>query len=215
VHCDGDPVRRSEWGVPVPHDGGAYVIEAAAMGKKTWTTRVDLEPRGQSVIVEVPPLEDAGGALVPPPEVATPVLAPAPKDMAPLPAEAPAITTALDDLERSITLQNTVQTKLVPRGRGQQTVGIAIGVAGVLAMGASGIVGLTARSTYNSALSESGNTRHDDSVHASNVGNAGTVLLGVGAIVTLVGAGIWVTAPGAAVVSVGTNGDELLVQGHF
>jgi tetratricopeptide (TPR) repeat protein len=59
VRRDGDLLEAAEWGVSTPRDGGGHDVEATAPGKKPWTRHVELQPRGQSLTVEIPVLEDA------------------------------------------------------------------------------------------------------------------------------------------------------------
>src|SRR5258708_26363399 len=53
-----EPVPTQAWGVAIPRDGGGYDVQASAPGKKTGRTHVDLKPSKQSLVVDVPPLED-------------------------------------------------------------------------------------------------------------------------------------------------------------
>jgi hypothetical protein len=204
VRSDGELVEPPEWGVAIPRDGGSFDIVATAPGKKTWTTHVDLEPTGKDLVVEVPPLED-----VPPPPITLPP--PNLSNLAPT-----AGGSALDLIERDIAANSPpVPVRKTPRGTTQRLVGLAIGGVGILGMGAAGVVGLTAKSKFTTAESEGPPGHHDESVFAFNTGNSATIVLGAGAIVTLVGAGIWLAAPTGTSVTVGTNGSTVLVRGSF
>src|SRR5262249_30903366 len=61
VERDGKAVDAALWGTAVPSDPGSHVVGAHAPGKKPWTTRVDVAPKGGNAVVSVPPLaaEDA------------------------------------------------------------------------------------------------------------------------------------------------------------
>lgn len=77
VKRDGQPVREAEWGVAVPLDPGAHLIEATAPGRRPFSTSVEVTSPGSSLDVTVPALE-----VEPPPVVAPP---PPPPRAAPTP----------------------------------------------------------------------------------------------------------------------------------
>ena len=208
IRCDGESLPPPEWGVAVPHDGGAFQIAVSAPGKKGWTIRVELNPTGEALEINVPPLEDEP----PPPSIPPPPLA---LRLALKLDEGPAAPSALGRIESTIVVKNAFPTHLESRGAAQRTVGLLIGAAGILGVGSAGILGAVAKSKYDSAVPESGTQRGlSDSTAAFNAGNVGTIVLGIGTIVTLVGAGVWLTAPKAAVV-VGANAGGLQVRGGF
>lgn len=181
VSCDGAPIQAAQWGVPVPRDGGAYEIQAAAPGKKTWSKHVELRPSGQNLAVELPPLED----VAPPPSAQADV---APPEVAEPEGQHP--------------------------GRTQRVLGLVLGGTGVVGMGVGGVVALMAKSQMNTAQSEPNPAAHNDSASAVNTGNLATLLVAVGAAVTVGGAIVWLTAPDATV-TVGASGSTLLVKGTF
>ena len=184
VRLAGETLPQAQWGVPIPRDGGSYEVQATAPGKSTWTTHVDLQTSRQNLNVDVPTLDDA----TPAPSAAT------------APEPAPAAETPKADEEHP--------------GRTQRVIAIVVGGAGVATMGAGGVVGLLAKSQMNTARSEANPAAHNDSVSAVNMGNLGTILVGVGAAVTAAGAVVWLTAPDSKV-SVGTSGSAVLVSGSF
>jgi hypothetical protein len=55
-------VGEATWGVAVPVDPGEHVITASAPGKKDWSQKVIVEPRGATVAVRIPVLEDSSPA---------------------------------------------------------------------------------------------------------------------------------------------------------
>jgi hypothetical protein len=62
--------RTLKKGVPrtaLPVDPGAHVIEVTAPGTRSWTRRIEVAPGPANMVVEVPPLEEAGAALSAPP----------------------------------------------------------------------------------------------------------------------------------------------------
>jgi hypothetical protein len=203
IRCDGAPLPAPEWGVAVPHDGGTFDVEAHAPGRKAWAVRIELNPSGESLEISVPPLEEEAPPVVVPPELRLHFV------------EGPRDPSALGEIESTIAVSSALPHRIESRGSTQRAVGLLVGAGGLLAMGASGIVGLVAKTKYDAAVPESGTTTgYNDSRVAFNTGNLGTVLVGVGGLVTLVGAGIWLTAPKDTVV-VGFNGGGLQVRGGF
>jgi hypothetical protein len=207
IRCNGVGVRPTDFGVAIPYDGGRYVIEAAAAGKKTWTKTIELNPSGESAELSVPALADAPAPPPPQPEAPPrPVVLP--------PPEKP--STAIDDIERSIAVNSRLQTRVEHPGAKQRTVGLLIGAAGLVTMGVVSVaLGATAKSKYDVAMNEPGQMRHDDSIFAVGTGNVGTLVFGVGAIVTLVGCGVWVTAPKDTTVVVTAGAGGLSLSGSF
>jgi hypothetical protein len=185
IRCQGQALAHDQWGVAVAHDGGVYDIEATAPGKTAWRTHVDLSPSKQSLAVEVPPLADA--SATPSAQVAAPdgAAAPAPEE-----------------------------TAEAHPGRAQRVVGLGIGGAGILTLGAAGVLGFLAKSQMNTAQGEVNPAAHNDSVNAVNTGNLATRVGAVGAGVALAGAVVWWVAPRAKV-SVGTSGSAVIVRGSL
>jgi hypothetical protein len=58
VKRDGVLVASAALGTALPIDAGSHAIEAAAPGRKRWSTRVEVPRNGASVSVEVPALEE-------------------------------------------------------------------------------------------------------------------------------------------------------------
>jgi hypothetical protein len=58
VHRDGELVPESEWRKAVPVDRGSHEVRVAAAGKKPWSTTIDVDTAGTTVVVLVPPLRD-------------------------------------------------------------------------------------------------------------------------------------------------------------
>jgi hypothetical protein len=206
IRCNGVGVRPTDWGVAIAYDGGKYVLEATAAGRKTWTKTIELSPGGENAEVSVPILEEAAA---PPPQ--SPV---APRPVAPPRLEKP--STAIDDIERSFAVKSELRTQVVPHGGGQRAVGLIVGAAGLVTMGVvSTALGASARSKYDAATTEPGAMRHDDSVLAFSTGNVGTLVFGVGALTTIVGCGLWLTAPKDTTVVLTAGMGGLLLRGSF
>jgi hypothetical protein len=66
----GEELGRGAWGEAMPVDPGTYHIEASAPDKLGWSGDVVVEKAGETVSIEVPPLEDIAPPVVeaPPPE---------------------------------------------------------------------------------------------------------------------------------------------------
>jgi hypothetical protein len=85
---------------------------------------------------------------------------------------------------------------------------------GLVGMGVSGILGLVAKSKFNTAKTEPQPTQDTDSKSALSTANVATVVVAVGAAVTVGGLVFWLTAPSAPV-QVGASGEGVLVRGAF
>ncbi len=100
------------------------------------------------------------------------------------------------------------------RGSGQRTAGWVITGIGGGGVVISGIMGLVAKGEYNKASGESGTSRVNDSKSAVGLGNAASVVLGIGAAAAAVGVVVVLTAPSGKA-TVGFNGRDLFVAGTF
>ncbi|HEX3850304.1 MAG TPA: hypothetical protein VHW01_05020 [Polyangiaceae bacterium] len=154
------PVERWNWGTAVPVDPGAYVIEASAPGKKTWTTRITIpETATETISVTIPPLEEASAQCDVPVAAAEPALKPIAATQAP---HAPAPL-----MEQS------------PQ-RSARRVGytLALAGAGVAAVGVGAILGLEYKSKNDDAKqicpAGVGCSNADIDSHASLVSDAKT-----------------------------------------
>jgi hypothetical protein len=130
------------------------------------------------------------------------------------PAEQPTLIRE-GEKERSVvvTLRTAEEAGHAGPSARRVTAVVAMGV-GVVAVGVGGILGLEAKSEFDSAEKETGDPRHADSLTAFRTGNVATVVLAAGGVLALGGAVLWLTTP-ADSTRVGTNGSQVLVQGHF
>jgi hypothetical protein len=64
ISIDGESVGRETIGAPMPIDPGPHTIVAAAPGFKRWSSRIRVETNGDTIPVEVPPLEPLPDASV-------------------------------------------------------------------------------------------------------------------------------------------------------
>jgi hypothetical protein len=99
-------------------------------------------------------------------------------------------------------------------GQTQRIAALVTGGVGVVGLGVGVICGLVAKSKDDSAAQEPFPARHDDSLAAAHLSDAGTVVFVVGAAAVATGVVLWFTAPSDAV-TVGLTGDRLLLQGRF
>lgn len=135
VTRDGEAVGRPAWGAPIPVDPGTHAVQASAPGRKTWQGQAQVAGAGAKASIEVPPLE---------PEAAAPAASgatPAPAGAAtPAATETPASPPPASE---AASAQST--------GATQRTIGIVLGVAGIVGVGVGAAFGLIAKSDDNSA----------------------------------------------------------------
>jgi hypothetical protein len=182
VKRDGVSLGRAQWDTQVPVDLGEHVVTASAFHKKPWRTLVAVTRPGEIVVVHVPELEPESGAVAPP-LVAT---ATAP---AAAPAVAPAPPAAL--VETPHVAAPEAPSRLVP---------VAVGVAGLGLLTASGFTIAVARSSYHDAGPCDGQDCHtQQAVDARNDarrwGNVATVLGVAGVAAVSTAAVLWLLAP--------------------
>jgi hypothetical protein len=178
VRRDGEVLGRGQWGSAVPVDPGKHAVSAKAPGRAPWTSEVEVV-EGKAASLDVPALALSPVSVSPGPAT-HPEEGPQP---APVAAVAP-----------------------VPGGdhpgRGQRTLGLLAGGAGVIAAGIGAVFGVEAlskNSDSNAGGNCSGNLcnatgyalRHD----AITDGTLSTVLVGAGAAAIVGGGVLWLTAP--------------------
>jgi hypothetical protein len=191
VRRDGTELARGAWGVAVPLDPGAHALSAEAPGKQTWWTALSVTEAGNTVTVRVPELSDTAPSAATPAPSPTAVL-PGPRRPGPGETTAPSIWT------------------------GQRIAAVATAGAGVLALGAGGILGVAAKSTFATAQSESGAARVSDSGNAVSGGNVATGVVVAGAVLAAGGIVLWLTAPTPRPrAEMGVGAGEILVRGVF
>lgn len=188
VMRDGAELAPAAWGTAIPVDPGAHQIAAVAPGRLAWSSQVTADGAGRTTTADVPELGMAEA------EAATTRPAGGTAPSAPVVSPEPAIPAAA--------------------GRTQRMIGWIMGGAGVVGAGVGGIVGLVAKSQYDTANRETGPARRSDSESAVGTGNAATAIVCVGAAVAAAGVVIWLTAPRPPA-ALGTNGHELFVRTTF
>ena len=185
---DGTPIGHAQWATAVPVDPGPHTIEAHAPGKVAWTTRVTLT-EGVGEVVAIPALRDAPSppvALVPPPPAA--------------PASVSTTNTTSAEAETSSN-----------RGHGQRVAGVALGAAGIVALGVGGAFGIDSIVRHDQAQSHCGANGCDSTGvsmrnDARTAGDASTIAFAGGGALLLVGILTYVTAPRATPIGLGRDG---------
>jgi hypothetical protein len=186
VKRGGETVERGAMGSAVPVDPGTLGFEVAAPGRVTKTLDVKVAP-SQQVTFEVPALDVAP----PPPPGTVPEASPAGPD-----GTAAAGATG-----------GTASADAGSHPTWQTPTAIALGGAGVVAIGVGAVLALTAKGSYDAAFSHgdcshatltcdgAGQSQTDGARSRANVGGA---LLGVGAVFVVGGGVLFFTAPHAA-----------------
>jgi hypothetical protein len=199
IRCDDRPILRSEWGLPLPRDGGGHEIVASAPNRKEWRTRVDLKESGQRLTVEVPTLEDAPSVG---PEAGATTAGPRPAGQTANPSSAP------------ISTPSDAESPQDARGQAQRVIGLTIGGAGLATLVTGGVLAIVAKFQSNHAVDEHNSASGPDSAGAVHLANTAGVVVGIGAGVAAVGAVVWLAAPRTQT-QVGTNGREVFLRGRF
>jgi hypothetical protein len=176
VKRNGRDVERSKLGAAEPVDSGTLTFDVSAPGKKPVTARVNVM-QGLSVKFEIPALQaDAPIATAPPPPPSSAPPA-APDDSAAVRGDPPSW---------------------------QKPLGFTLLGAGVVGLGIGGILGLSAKSKYDSAFDGGGcdaATKTCDAPGQSAVDSAhstatiATIVFGAGAALGIAGAVVLITAP--------------------
>jgi hypothetical protein len=121
----GVTIDEAAWGSPLPIDPGKHLVEATAPGKRPFTLEVASGGPGSSVVVEIPPLEDA-------PRIDAGLGPPLPPSAPPSPpTEAPP-----------------------DAGRTRRIAGIVTGSVGVVGLVVGAAMGASAKSKWNTAQTQ-------------------------------------------------------------
>ena len=188
VSLDGETLGKPAWGLVSPIDPGTHVIAAAATAKKRWTTQITFGPAEQKTVT-VPALDPTPEGATPSPNSPVPVPEPAPRPT----VDAPHTTEPSPDAAPERPLDHA-------RGNAQRTAGLVVGGAGVIAMGAGVLLGLSAKSTYDDSSAHCDATGCDRAGldlrdTAVTKGQVATAIFALGAGAAVGGAVLWFTAP--------------------
>jgi hypothetical protein len=188
VRRDDLEVGAPSWDTALPVDPGQHVVQASAPGKKPWVTAVDVGKDAAAAQVEIPVLEDAA------PEAPAPAAQPVPAApssapvVAPTPPPAPSKDAGADT------------------GNTQRIAGLAIGGTGVVSLGVGTVLAIMAQSKetdseqYCAPDDPSRCTQRGIDIleEARGLNTTGNILLGVGGLLVVSGAVLYLTAPSAS-----------------
>lgn len=196
VYRNGMALAPVAWGVSTPTDGGDYLIQASAPGRKSWSFSVTVAPEAGNVSVMVPELESLPSDLLP--------LAPPPSE--PTPASTPAAPPS--PAVRPVRVAPPASAPVVPTpaspndvGRSRRITALAVGGLGIVGLGVGGVLGVSANSSFDDSAAfcndggyctPRGSSLRDS---AQSKALASTVVTGVGAAALITGIVLWVTAP--------------------
>jgi serine/threonine-protein kinase len=179
VRRDGTPVPAEAFDVAFPVNPGGYIIDASATGYQTWQGRVDASKPGETVTIEVPRLGAA-------PHEAEPAKLPPTSEHASKP----------DEEEPKVIDHSAAR-------HSRHVLGIGVAGGGVALLGVGVGLGLAAKSKWDSvgmhcnAMHVCDATGVSINSSARALGNAGSVIGGVGIAAVAAGAVLYLTAPAA------------------
>lgn len=176
---DGAEVIGALWGTAIPVDPGKHVIEARAPGKLDYKAEVDVPAGAENTTFAIPALEDKPEPTKPP--------------VTELPEETPEPTPA----------PPPVTSEEPDSGSGQRTLGIVVGVVGLLGLGAGTVFGLQAKSKDSDADANCrpgdpgrcNQTGVDLGREAEDAATLSTIAFGVGTLALAGGIILYATAP--------------------
>jgi hypothetical protein len=212
VTRDGSVVDRSAWGQPLTIDPGPHEIRADAAGFH-WQTRISVPDSAQTITVDVPELQEQAG--VAPPSPVPSENRPGPQASTTPPTNTGTRSTGPSSPEAPLNQQQQENppASSSARGQTQRLLAFVLLGAGGVGLAVGGVMGLIAKSKYNTAQGE-GVGRHADSVSAVDLGNAGTAVVIAGSVLAASGIVLWLTAPRSRT-QVGWSGCQLLVSTQF
>lgn len=209
---NGVTVSTQWWNVPIPVDPGVYKLQASAPEYHEWTTEVQVGPNADAASVSIPPLARNPQA----------VHVPAPVE----PQVAPSVTAASAPESRA---RASAAPPAATRSRWttETIAGVAVGAAGVAALGVGGVFGLRALSKQSAADDCQGSRQctgsqgahyaeqANDAAKLSNVFVIGGAALAAAGAVLYFVLGEHESATPAVAVGVDTAGASVAVGGVF
>ena len=190
VKRDGVEVGPAIWGVPIPVDPGAHVVDALAFSRKSWRATVVVAAQSEKRIVEIPKLmamiqddELADGAEQPSATPERPVRTSAPSRL-------PSIETVTTKPGATTTNSSEAAGSILP------TIGIATIVGGGLALTIGGYYVSRALSKKSEYESDPACAHDCPALDAANsAGNYATGFIIAGAIMVGAGVALYALAP--------------------
>ena len=163
VAWNGTGIHEPQWGVPFPVDPGEHVITAAAPGRRSWSTHVNVQPGAPLAPVTIPVLVVEPASTSPRPNAAL--------GASPASSEAPPATSS---------------------GSPTRTVGVALAGAGAVGLLVSGVFILRTRSLADERdeAAANGDREGRDSKHESAKTSQTAALLAGGIGVAALGTGL-------------------------
>lgn len=193
VSADGNVLTQRLDGRAIELDPGSHTFTFAdSSGHKETQTAVVLEGSKNQVVRVT-----FGAAATPPPAPAPP--SPAPPTLATTESPSPA--------EQPSGSATSYWTPL-------RVIGVVSAAAGFVGMGVGGLVGLNAKSQWNTANGEGGQARNTDSQSAYDQGNVASIIVVAGGVIAAAGIVVWLIAPSPHA-QVGFDGHGVTVQGGF
>jgi hypothetical protein len=185
VERDGVSLGRAQWDTLVPVDLGEHVVTVSAPNKRPWRTLVTVTRPAEIVVVHVPELEPESNATGP-----LPVAPPSAPVAAPAVAPSPAPPAAAVVVAPQHTVPET-PSRVLP---------VAVGVASLGLLAASGMTIVVARSSYRDAGPCDGQDCHtqqavDQRNDARRWGNVATALGVAGAVGVSTAVILWLLPP--------------------
>lgn len=186
LKVDGMKLGQGMWGAPLPMDAGEHKVEASAPGKKPWLTKATVPPEGKSIAVTVPVLESGATSAA-----AAPAAAPAPSASS---------TPAAPLIQPANPSADTGQAPDKSSWSTQKTVAAVVAGAGVVGLGVSGLIVMSAKSKYDDSSAYcSGNYCQPDGLSlrddARSKGTIATIVGGIGLAAIGTGAVLFFTSP--------------------
>ncbi len=189
IKRDGLRVTSAEWSASIPIDPGPHVLVAAAPGRKSWVSSVDVPEGGAQLKVDIPPLE--------------PLVDEAPPAVA---LTRPASSTGASPTSSTSSTASARAAEETSRSSGlgvQRAAGLVVAGLGVVGLGVGTGLAVSARSQYDESLGHCGPGNRNvctalgvsERDSARNAGNFATIAFGVGGAALVSGAILWLTAP--------------------
>jgi hypothetical protein len=191
VHDNGSPIDRAAWDTAIPVDPGTHTMTADAAGHTSWTLNIEIRDPGKTITIEVTVLPENKQAAV---------------------AVAPLVPSV--HVRGPVTPPPLVPDHAQEPGQTMRIAGIVTAGAGVVGVGVGVVLGVVAKSQFDSANEDTSPSRVSASAAAGRLADVSTVVCIVGGAAAVTGAVLWFAAPKAPVV-VGTNGREFLLAGKF
>jgi len=175
IRQDGAVVGRAAWGSPIPIDPGGHEVTATSPTAKPRQVKVDVTDGGQTITVNLPPIE-----------------------YLPAPVATAAPTAAAAKAEQNRSAPRADDRAWFSKHR--KLVAVIAGGVGVAGVGVGAAFGLMVKPTYDKSAGDCnkdvcGSAGHDYRQSAFTKAEVSNIAFGVGAASLIGGAVLWLTAP--------------------